>query len=341
MRAVTVASAAIALSVGSITAPASAATNDRGLYGAPNEFASVTLQSQAILGLISNGVTPSKNAVSWLARQQCANGSFQAYRADTSVPCAASDPVNFSGPTVDQTAWALMALEASGQQAAADKATRWLRANTSKATNSLTGFSSYPGGTPEANSTGLAYAALVGNGAPKALTNQLRRFLGSLIIPCDQTRGGAALYQNEVPGANNAATAQAFFGLTATLPTYTVGKLNANPRCEKNAVNKLGSYLATQIAADQILTYYPYDGDDLGNTALSVIGFTSAGSGKKAVATATTGLKSNARAWALKDGKPNAGALGLLLMVSEATGSNAQKFGGVNLVTELVKSETK
>lgn len=341
LRAVAVAAVALALGVGTLTAPASAATNNRGLYGAPNEYASVTLQSQAILGLISNGIVPSKSAVSWLAKQQCANGSFQAYRADTTVPCPASDPVNFSGPTVDQTAWALMALEASGQQAAADKATRWLQNNTSKDANGLTGFSSYPGGTPDANSTGLAYAALVGNGASKSVTNPLRRFLGSLVTSCDVPRGGASLYQSAVPGANNAASAQSFFGLTATLPTYTVSDLRANPRCGKDAVNKLGSYLSGQIATDQVLTYYPYDGDDFGNTALTVVGFTSAGIGKGAVATATTGLKANARAWALKDGKPNAGALGLLLMVSEATGSNAKKFGGVNLISELQKSETK
>lgn len=341
LRAVAVASAVVALSVGTLSAPASAVTNNRGLYGAPNEYASVTLQSQAILGLISNGIAPSQNAVSWLTRQQCANGSFQAYRADTSIACSPSDPVNFTGPTVDQTAWAIMALEAAGKQAEADKATRWLRANTSKDANGLTGFSSYPGGTPDANTTGLALVALTGNGAPKSLTNQLRRFIGSLVIPCDQTRGGAALYQSNVPGANNSATAQSFFGITATLPTYTVGTLGSDPRCGKNAVNKLGSYLAGQIATDQILTYYPYDGDDFGNTALTVIGFTSAGFGKKAVASATAGLKANTRAWALKDGKPNAGALGLLLMVSEATGSNAKKFGGVNLINELVSSETK
>jgi len=52
-------------------------------------------------------------------------------------------------------------------------------------------------------------------------------------------------------------------------------------------------------------------------------------------------LKKNAKAWALKNGQVNAGAVGWLLMAAEATDSSPKKFGGMNLVTTLTKSMKK
>lgn len=338
---VLVAASAIALSVTTFSAPSFAATNDRGLYGEPNQFASVQLQSKAILGLVSARKVPSKNAINWLTKQQCANGSFQGYRADTSAPCAASDAATFSGPSADQTAWALMALEAAGQESAATKAARWLVSIAKNDSNGKLGIPSYANGAPDANATGITLAALRGLGYSSVTTRKLQRYLGSLVLPCTDTRGGASLYQVSVPGANNSATAQSFFGIAATMPAFLPDDYGSSAKCGKNALIKLGSYLNKQMASTGLLSYYPYEGDSFGDTALALIGFTSQGISNKAVTQATVALKTNARSWALPEGKPNAGALGSLLMVSVATGSNSKNFGGINLISEITKSENK
>ena len=336
-----IATGVIAVSVTSLSAPTSAATNDRGLYGEPNEFASVQLQSTAILGLISAQKVPSKNAVNWLLGQQCANGAFQGYRPETSVPCGISDAATFSGPSADQTAWALMALEAAGQEVAARKAARWLVSLATTDSNGKLGIPSYSDATPNANATGLSLIALRGLGFRPDMTKKLQLFLGSLVLPCTDARGGASLYESSVPGANNAATAQSFFGVAATMPAFLPDNFGSSPKCGRNASTKLGSYLNKQIAPTGLLNYFPYDGNSFGDTALAVLGFTSQGISNKAVSQATIALKANAKSWALAEGKPNAGALGSLLMVSVATGSNAKNFGGINLIAEITKSETK
>jgi hypothetical protein len=235
----------------------------------------------------------------------------------------------------------MMALEAAGREKAAAKAGKWLVSIAKVDANGKLGIPSYANGTPDANSTGLALQALKGIGYAPATTTKLQRFLGSLVMPCTDARGGASLYQSEVPGANNSATAQSYFGIAALLPAPPVAKLSGNPPCSKNAVNKMGSYLAKQLSPTGLLSFYPYDGDSFGDTSLAVIALASQGVAKSAVTKATATLKNNARDWALNEGAPNAGALGSLLMVSAATGSNAKNFGGVNLISELTKSETK
>ena len=70
-----------------------------GLYGATDpSFDGVFRQGLAILGLVSQGVAPDPSATTWLTDQQCTSGGWEAYRADTSVPCGPPDPVNFIGP---------------------------------------------------------------------------------------------------------------------------------------------------------------------------------------------------------------------------------------------------
>ncbi len=341
LRSISIGIGALALVASFATTPATASTTNKGLFGSPNEFASVQLQSQALLGLVSARVAPSPNAVNWLLDQQCDNGAFQGYRADTAVPCADSDPVNFSGPSADQTAWALMALAAVGEEAPAKKAAKWLISIAQAQPNGTLGIPSYAGGTPDANSSGLSLSALNGMGTSRSTAMKIQRFLGSLVTPCGDTRGGAARYQPAVPGANNSATAQAYFGITTSIPVYSPPAKSGIPKCGKNATNKLGSYLAQQITQDSLLTYYPYDGNDYGDTALTIVAFSGKAIAKQAISKGTAALKANAREWALKDGVPNAGALGSLLLVSVATDSNPKNFGGINLIAEITKSETK
>ncbi len=321
--------------------PAAAAGPDAGLYGSTDPtFTGVSDQSLAILGLVSVGVEPSPQAINWLVTQQCLDGSFQAYRLSIRTACGPSDPVNFSGPDSNSTALAALALNSVGKIGQAKKAATWLSKAGAKATNGTTGVAYYPGAgaLPDANSSGLAYAAMTGVGMNSVIVRQVRTYLFRSITPC--TESGGAKFQSGDGGVNNSASAQVLFGLKALTPAEPANRLAKDPSCGKNKSTNLASYLSSQLKTGT-LSNFPYDGDDYGNTAATVVTFNSMKIGKSSVNKSILSLKKNAKAWALKNGQVNAGAVGWLLMAAEATDSSPKKFGGMNLVTTLTKSMKK
>ena len=331
----------IAVALGLGLSPAHAAGPDAGLYGTTDPtYTGVDNQALAILGLDSVGVSADRAAVKWLVAQQCLDGSFKSYRVSIRTACGPSDAVNSSGPNTNSTALAALALNASGMTAQAKRAVKWLTKATAVAPNGKTGIAYYPGSgaLPDTNSSGLAYAAMTGVGVKSPVVKQVRAYLLSAITPCAQS--GGAKYQVSESAVNNSASAQALFGLAALTPAEPANKLGASPKCAKNKVNNLASYLSSQLTTG-VLSSFPYDGDDFGNTAATVVTFNTMKLGKKPVGKATAALKKNVKTWALKDGKTNAGALGWLLMVAQATDSNPKKFGGVNLISTLTKSMKK
>ena len=331
----------IAVALGLGLSPAHAAGPDAGLYGTTDPtYTGVDNQALAILGLDSVGVSADRAAVKWLVAQQCLDGSFESYRVSIRTACGPPDAVNYTGPNTNATALAALALNASGKIAQAKRAVEWLTKATAVAPNGKTGIAYYPGSgaLPDTNSSGLAYAAMSGLGANSAVVGQVRAYLLSAITPCAQS-GGAKFQVSDV-GVNNSASAQALFGLAALTPAEPANKLGASPKCAKNKVKNLASYLSGQLKTG-VLSSFPYDGDDFGNTAATVVTFNTMKVGKKPVGKATAALKKNAKTWALKDGKVNAGALGWLLMVAQATDSNPKKFGGVNLISTLTESMKK
>lgn len=317
-------------------APAQANT-DKGLYGSNTPtFDGVQRQGLAILGLINVGVRPSASAINWLARQQCANGSFEAYRADTAVPCGVSDPVKFTGPDTNSTAIAATALAAIGRTGAARKAVTWL--NNVQSANS--GWPYYAGGQSDANSTGLAIMALR-NVQPQDRSARVPNavmYLGSLQLTCGATNAGALPYQSGGP-ANVLATTDAFVGLTVKNPLATPVNVKRNPQCTGSTANKVASYLAAQLSATGLLKSDFGDGPDVGSTARAILGLTSMNVGAGAVQRGTAAVKRAARNYVVPEGIANPGGIGLLLMVSKVTDSSPRAFGGVNLVTTLQRSE--
>jgi hypothetical protein len=175
-------------------------------------------------------------------------------------------------------------------------------------------------------------------GVKSAVVDQVRTYLLAAVTPCAQS--GGAKYQSSDSGVNNSASAQALFGLKALTPAEPANKLAADPKCGKNKVTNLASYLSGQLKTG-LLSSFPYDGTDFGNTAATVVSFNTMKIGKASVDKAIAALKQNTKSWALKDGKVNAGALGWLLMSAQATDSNPKKFGGVNLVSTLTSSMRK
>lgn len=198
-----------------------------GLYGAqPADFDGVFRQSLALLGLAAHDVVPDAAAVSWLVGQQCADGGWPAFRAETSTAPAAADVCGpDTPPDSNSTALAMQALAALGVAAEHD------------ATAYLLGIQQPDGGFPfvagsptDANSTGLVIQAIVATGqdpaaapwaAPEGtpLTALLALQLGCDAAPADR---GAFAFQPNPDGTLTAdafATAQAVLGAArAPLP---------------------------------------------------------------------------------------------------------------------------
>ncbi len=320
-----------------------------GLYGAADPtYDGVYRQSLALLGLGAVGAKPAPAAITWLLDQQCASGSFQAYRADLSKPCEAPDPKNFTGPDTNSTAMALMALMALQDHDSASptlvgraidaavKAGDWL----TKQQGSDGGFPWTSGGASDANSTGLSLAAMLSM-APSfdfAAYKKATRYLGSLSAPCSSS-GGFAFQSG---GAVNAsATAQGLVGINGTLPVSGPRKLAVAAPCANTAKAKASAYLAKALATTGTLAS-PFGSDpDYANTAAAVLALVGANRGRAAVGRATAALKASAPAFTTHSGGPDPGALGLLLLVADATGSKAGSFGGVNLVSSLNASIRK
>jgi hypothetical protein len=87
--------------------------NDAGLFGtADPTLDMVYRQSLALLALSGAGVN-NVNGNNWLVNQQCSNGPWMSYRADTSVACPPPDPSSFTGPDTNSTALAVEALSTS------------------------------------------------------------------------------------------------------------------------------------------------------------------------------------------------------------------------------------
>ena len=326
--------------------PAHAATSDAGLYGAADPtYDGVFRQSLALMGQVANDVTPPAAAVTWLLNQQCADGSFEAYRADTSVACAKPDPDNYTGPDMNSTAMGLQALMAldNGRVAikgalldrvvkAADKAGGWLV----KQQNADGGWPYYSGGASDANSTGLALAALNTTGGFMGSKDYGRasRFLGRLSAPCND--GGGFAYQSGSK-PDGLATSQGTLGLVGVLPPNSVSKASTAAKCANTAKAKGVSYLATNLKISGILDS-AFGGPDYTATAFAVIALSEAGKGRASIAKGTTALKANAADYATPQAVTNPGATGLLLMVADVSGTKPTNFGGVNLLSTLRSS---
>ena len=344
------ASAALAIAVVGLASPAQAA-GTTGLYGAADPtYDGVFRQSLAIIGLTSHGIRPSTAAITWLISQQCKDGSFQEFRADTAKPCDTVDAANGKGPESNATSLAVLALMSidntnlataqvmSKVVDSADAAGLWLKKNQ----RADGGWSYYAGSPSDSSSTGLALAALGTQAPTRQQPNIVKgtKFLASLITPCGTADGGALVYQKGSK-PDGLSSSQGLYGLVGSVPVRTARKLGPAPQCAGNPTNKIASYLSSKLADTGSLASAFGDGPDYTATATAVVDLAAAGVAKAAVAKATSVLKANAATYATPSAGANPAALGLLLSVAKATGSNAKSFGGVNLLSTLINSEQK
>jgi hypothetical protein len=203
-----------------------ALVGDEGAGGAaPGEFqnagdttygANVITQALAVLALSNqvSGAGPDSDAVSFLAGQQCTDGSFQVAIRTTGCTASTKD--------VDATAYAAQALIAAGDHLAASQAITWLV----KHERSSGGWAETAGSAADANSTAVAVEALVaahhgaGSGQRWLLAHQE-------LCSAKAGRRGAVRYQSDYKVATAVrATSQAGAAL-ALAPLATIDRNGA------------------------------------------------------------------------------------------------------------------
>jgi LPXTG-motif cell wall-anchored protein len=191
-----------------------------GLFGAADPtFDGAFREGLALLALHAVGESNTPG-VTWLEGQQCTDGSWTAFRADTSVACPPVDPATFTGPDTNSTAVAALGLDAQGASASAAKGIQAL--DSVRNSGGGWGFLARSDQATDGNSTGLVLAAertVQGTTDNKGLAALVALQVGCNGDPVD--RGGIAFQ----PGKGGAivpdpfATDQALLGLSgATLP---------------------------------------------------------------------------------------------------------------------------
>ncbi|MFH8572403.1 prenyltransferase/squalene oxidase repeat-containing protein [Streptomyces sp. NPDC017993] len=335
-----------------------------GLYGATSpEYDGVWRQSLALLAQDTVGLRPAASAVDWLTGQQCADGSFAAFRADPAKPCAAKTMRD-----TNQTGAAVQALAALGGHGdAVKKAVGWLKS----VQNKDGGWSSMAGSASDANSTSVVIGALVAAGEkPAAVTSEeggkspfdalLTFQLGCRAKSAE--RGAFAFQPKDGALAPNAdATAAAALGalgegfvvtpagkdtVTPVRPLTCKdgadsqgddgkGKGSADAGARKVAAGGADAYLVAQLDANgqHLLSAMPgaEDQPDVGNTADTVLAL-AAGAHGAAAQKPLKWLEQHAADWAKQNGPA---AYAQLVLAAHATGTDPRAFGGTDLVAAL------
>ncbi|MEU9116137.1 prenyltransferase/squalene oxidase repeat-containing protein [Streptomyces sp. NPDC048483] len=325
-----------------------------GLYGtADPQYDGVWRQSLALLAQHTVGVEPAASGVGWLTGQQCADGSFTAFRADPGKACDAKTMRD-----TNQTSAAVQALATlGGHDGAVKKAVSWLKS----VQNKDGGWSLLPGSSSDANSTSLVIGALAAVGEkPVSATakkggNSPHDALLALQLGCNAKEGerGAFSYQAKdgklVPNADATAAAAlgtrgkgfvvapAGKGVSAPVKPLTCkdgkdGSLGDDP---ERAAQAADGYLVAQLDKNgqHLLSAMPgaEEQPDVGNTADAVVAL-AAGSHGAAAQKPLKWLEKNSADWAKQNGPA---AYAQLVLAAHAAGADPRSFGGTDLVAAL------
>ena len=315
-----------------LASPASATTSDAGLFGASDPtYDGVFRQSLAIIGLQQAGATVPPSAISWLLAQQCADGSFMAYR--TTEACAESDPVNYTGPDTNSTAMAAMALAAVGKNAAADKAAHALATRR----NADGGWGYVFGSPSDANSTGLVLAALDHSSDDEKRAELAGlRYLRGLAGAC--SKGASSLPYQQGQAANDLASAQALLGLNTGLDFQnSPAKYTKAQKCNEELDQRVAEFLLANLRkGNGLLSSAMSEGKpDYNTTAWSVIGLVGADRPAADLRLPLRKLEAGARTFIGTGTAASPAAAGTLAIVAEHTDADPRDFGGVDLVSTI------
>jgi hypothetical protein len=320
-----------------------------GLYGQQTPtYDGVYRQGLSILALDASGARVADEAVNWLRRQQCGNGSWTSFRSDLDTPCGVADS--------NATAMAVMALKAVGRTTAALKGLDWLVAHQL----SGGGWEYSTGWGPDSNSTGLVVQALIAMKVdPETVENNGTPFdfLASLQLDCDSDKvnqRGSLDYQAQDPLVrNDFATAQATQALARSkLPVAPHTGTNQLPQLEcggkvttpaDTPAEAAAGYLGRRLASHNGTIPFAGSGDpDYGSTTNAVLSLVAAGFGANQVELAMNKLERAVRTYVLDDDRKILPAAAAALVLAErATGGNPRNVDGMDLIKRLRNSITE
>jgi LPXTG-motif cell wall-anchored protein len=199
-----------------------------GLFGSADpSFDGAFREGLALLALHAVGVANAAG-VAWLEQQQCADGSWTAFRPNTAVPCPAVDPATFSGPDTNSTALAVLGLHTQGATTAAANGVNALKAV--RNAGGAWGFLARSDQATDANSTGVVLEALrtvTGAADAQGITALLALQVDCTAAAAD--RGGIA-FQPDTGGRlvpDTFATVQATPALAEVALPVTAGSITA------------------------------------------------------------------------------------------------------------------
>ncbi|MZF87486.1 prenyltransferase/squalene oxidase repeat-containing protein [Streptomyces sp. SID5643] len=313
------------------------------LYGDKDPtYDGVWRQSLALLAQDTAGVKPAAKSVQWLVRQQCADGSFAAYRPDPTTACDARTLLD-----TNATSAAVQALTAlGGHDDTARKAVGWLKA----VQNEDGGWGYAPGGASDTNSTSVVVGALAAAGEkPDQVVKDGKSPYDALLklaLPCGGDGDGAFAFQPDKKGelaANADATAAGVLGAMGKGMVVEPGKKagkKSDATCEKAATPRQAAangagYLTAALAKDGNHLMSALAGaepqPDFGNTADAVVALAAQGNTAQAEKSVRW-LEKNSASWAAQSGPA---AYAQLIFAAHATGTNPRDFGGADLVRQL------
>src|SRR3954468_2879087 len=247
-----------------------------GLFGASDpSFDGAFRQGLALMALTAVGITDAA-AGDWLAGQQCADGLWTAFRADTTVPCPAVDPNTFTGPDTNSTALAVLGLQAQGRTGPAFDGAKALA--DIRNSGGGWGFLARQDQPTDANSTGLVVPALLA--AFGTHDEQGTAALLALQAGCDADAAdvGGIAFQDLSSGTDVLATVQATPALAgAMLPLTTAVDVKHDPvacvppPAPKTSVTDAPTTAPPTVAGEPLARTGAWSGPEAGGAVVLVL----------------------------------------------------------------------
>ncbi|GAA3022614.1 terpene cyclase/mutase family protein [Kitasatospora albolonga] len=316
-------------------------------------------QSLALTALAATGVVPADAAVNWLTGQQCADGGWPSFRADTSSAAATTGACDPKAEDTNATAMAVQALsKLDGHQNSVSRGVEWLK----KVQNADGSWAYNPGNPGDANSTGLAVSALLTVGTDPATVAKDGKTaydgLALFQLGCAAPVGerGAFGYQPLPDGSlapNGLASAQAALAAAGgKLPVTNTNRADAAPKpldCSTTtsgpvpraaSAEAVSAHLVAQLAANgqhlMLNTPGAAPTPDYNATAWAALSLIQAGHPTEA-AGAADWLAGNGYAWAAKGASgTDASAAAILVLTAQASGRDPLNYGGSNILQLLI-----
>lgn len=333
----------------SLVQPAAAASQNAGLFGSADPtYDGVFRQSLAIIALQAAGQKVPESAVDWLVSQQCSGGGFEAFRPDLGLACKAYSLKTYSGKDSNSTALAAVALATVGEVGRARAAVGYL----ARQQQADGGVPFGAGSASDAISTALTAMAVRATGGDAATVRKggksLLAYLRGNLLDCAApalSRGAVSFQRSANLTADDMTSAQALAAMALWPVGAQQGTAATRLACptqvkatQSSLAGAISGYVAARLVnnANAIPSAWG-SGTDWASTAWAVIGLVGAGKAPKAVKAAMANLRANATTAIGAVGESvDPGRTALAILAARATAEDSRKFGGRNLVADLL-----